>query len=156
MTEVEFHDLVSRLNTYFGLEKTVSPSRFEEWCQKIKDVPSAAIGFIYDKITANSETLPRNLPKHIWAYLYQWRESPDRVSNRSSSHCVECGGHGLIWVRRPTMVEGDQMQGHYGLLHEEVSYRCIKCDNWSRHCHYKAKPAASKAELIESGYEILQ
>ncbi len=156
MEQQTLRGLVKSINEFFGLEKTVSPERLQMWAEKLQNVPDGCHRYVFERVTSELEAPPRNLPKLVTQYARQWREANFRGSSQRQEDCPECDGHGLIWVRRIAAIGGETLKGRDGnLLTEEVSYRCSKCDNWRRHCHESAKPAASRFELFERGYTVL-
>lgn len=156
MTQDQFKQFLKDLGAYFGLEKIISTTRFEQWFERVKLVPSEALPHIFNRFSEEKDTIPRNVPKVMLAYFYQWHSTSGKAIGYQHYDCDECGGHGLIWCRRPSVINGELLKDRSGKpLFEEVSYRCAKCENWQRHVHQNSKPAATRAELFERGYELV-
>lgn len=156
MIDSEFTALVKRLNEYFGLQKNVTWDRHAMWFSEIKHIPAEAIPFIESCIHDNWNTLPSNLPRHMRGYYQAWKSAnAQKFIDYPRTDCAECDGKGLLWVRRPAIVAGRPVDSGDGFLMQEVSYRCAKCENWMRHCHQDAKPAAVKSELLAKGFELM-
>lgn len=151
-----FDELVRDLNSYFGSEKTVSPRRADQWFYKVKDIPEASIDFIYNKITNERDAMPRNLPKYIISFYFQWRSSSDQVINYPVTHCDECNSKGFLWVKRPSMINGTEVINAQGeKMMEEISFRCASCENWRREVNFKSKPSATLSQLSAQGYDVV-
>lgn len=150
----DFRQLVTRLNTYYGLEKTVSPSRFDLWFAQVKHIPEAAMSYIAARITAEKDIMPRNLPKVMLDYYGQWgRSSPAAAPART--RCGECGGDGFLWVERPAVVNGVMLTGHDGVIKQQVVFRCGRCDNWQRMCAPDAVQAITREMVHRNGHRVV-
>ena len=54
------------------------------------------------------------------------------------------------------MIQGEQLTATGGKkLMEQATYRCPKCDNWRKWVHYQAMKSATRIELEDLGYEVL-
>ena len=149
-------ELVKSVNQFFGLEKTVSPERLQMWAEKLKHVPDGCHRFVFERVTSELDAPPRNLPKFVMQCAHQWSQANFRGSSQRQENCSECNGHGLLWCKRLAVVAGEVLRGRDGnALYETVSYRCAKCLNWQRHVHASAKAQASRAEIFERGYRLL-
>lgn len=153
----EFKTLLERLSVYFGTTGFVSKERLQAWFQEVKNIPSSAIEFIYTQFVKERDLIPRNVPKAIKEYTQLWHQTNYKHPNdRNTMPCRECGGRGFIWCRRPFLHEGEPLSHMNDReLSEEISYRCASCQNWSPYVAPQSKPAATRQQLIELGYKIL-
>ena len=156
MEQLTLRELVKSVNQFFGLEKTVSPERLQMWAEKLKHVPDGCHRYVFERITSELDSPPRNFPKLVVQYARQWSEANCRGLSQRQEDCHECGGSGFLWCRRLAVLGGEVLRGRDGnALYEMVSYRCPKCLNWQRHVHASAKAQASRAELFQRGYDVL-
>jgi len=158
LTRSDFKNLLEQLSEYYGIKRFVNGIRFEMWFKFTEDIPQLALEYIFSKIVEEKDTIPRNLPKVINEYARIWKNSNYKPLNiKISTPCQECGSTGFIWCIRPTMVEGERMVDKTGrYLGEEVSFRCALCENWVRYVHPKAKPPATRQQILEWGYKLLK
>jgi hypothetical protein len=75
MTKDELKIFLDEITTYYGLDKIISPKRLELWAGFVDYIPSTALRFIASQIYKNSDTMPRNIPKHMQRWFYEWKGS---------------------------------------------------------------------------------
>jgi len=156
MTEDQLKPMIRRIGEYFGLDKAVLLTRFEQWYGRVKDIPAEALPYIETCIQDHHDSMPRNMPKYIRGYYYAWKSANTaKLIDYPRTTCAECHGHGLIWIKRTAMIEGKPWGNINGPITEETSYRCASCENWKRHCHADAKPAATRQYLADQGHDVL-
>lgn len=156
MIEKEFTAMVQRIKEYFDKPQYATWERHGMWFPKVKHIPAEAIPYIENCIYDNWSIPPANLPRHMRDYYQAWKSAnAEKFVSYPRSPCPECGGKGLLWVSRPAMIDGQIIQRQDSPLYETVSYRCAHCENWRRHCHADSKPAATKMELTERGFELI-
>jgi len=148
MKEFDLREFVSKLNIFYGLEKTVSSRRLELWLDDVTNIPKESLDFIYKKIIQGKDTIPRNLPKYIKQYFLEWRfANPDKQINPDAQKtpCEDCFGKGILWFKKKS-VDGFKY---------ELAARCGHCRNWIRHVgNSRDLPLRIREDLINQGYEV--
>ena len=145
---------IGDLGSYYGFEKFVDSKRMDQWLEKTKDIPTESLPFIFGRITDERDTIPRNIPKNMRDFYHQWQSSSGKVMDYPRTDCHECHGEGILWARRPALIDGKLFEGVDGPVTEEVAYRCQLCENWKRHCYWKAMKPATRFELENQGMTV--
>lgn len=153
MTDNEFAAFIQRLKAYFDRPKYATWERHAMWYKKIAHIPTEAIPYIENCFYDHRDILPANLPRYMCGYFIAWKNAnSNKIINYPRTACEECNGKGLLWIKRPAMINGEKILTKNGYVMEVVSYRCAFCENWLRHCNAKSKLSATKNQLIEKGF----
>jgi len=166
----DFKIMLSKLFEYYGADRHIDKGQLDQWFKKVRDIPTEASTFIHDRITSNSESIPRNPPKHIIAYFFEWKNlNQDKLLQFPKTKCDECYSTGFIVVRRPAIKDNRQLtyvkwgtkrkkdsEPEIVKYYEVVSYRCGKCENWKSYVHEKTMPAITNKWAQEQGVEVIQ
>jgi hypothetical protein len=158
MTRDELQEFVSQVGNFYGYSKIVDMERLNAWYAEVKNLPSEPLPHIMSRIYTEKDTMPRNMPKIIKEYFSEWLASnPEKMfKNRETTNCEECGGKGFIWCRRPAFVDGRPFTGPGGdRIFETITFRCERCENWSRYVSRNAMPAATKRYITDEKHYIL-
>lgn len=150
MKKEEFKNFLRRINAYYGYDKIISPERFYAWANKVVNIPKAAEDYIFEQITEQHNTMPRNLPKWIKEYFSAWRSAdPGRQINPhiKKTNCTDCSGSGFIRFRKADAVTG--------MLYTYCA-RCGACRNWMLQVGESCGMAIKmKSDLLDCGYELI-
>lgn len=101
MVRTELEAIVGNLGAFYERKSAPSAMTLELWMQKVKNIPSEAVGPIQDKIMDECEYWPRNLPATLWAMYHAWLEAhPEKRAHKDIVDCPDCEG-GWLCLTRP-------------------------------------------------------
>jgi hypothetical protein len=147
MTKDELKIFLDEITTYYGLDKIISPKRLELWAGFVDYIPSTALRFIASQIYKNSDTMPRNIPKHMQRWFYEWKRINSISQHYEQTECPDCRSTGLIWYYETI----DNFK------YTKVAV-CALCDNWRLNMGEKTKsryPTYTVRDLEERGIDFL-
>lgn len=99
MTQDEFTQAAREIAEFLGATAP-SATRLFAWHRKVQFIPSEAMQFIQARITDESDTMPKNLPKAFRAGFDVWlKQNPDKVAKEEQGGCSACEG-GVLFLER--------------------------------------------------------
>ena len=100
MTEQTFFHAVNRISQFLGGMKEVPMHTKTAWLAKVQAIPDEAIDFIVGRITDESDSMPKNLPKVFREKFLLWlHENPDKAARKEQNGCRDCEG-GILFLER--------------------------------------------------------
>jgi len=97
MVRTELEAIVGNLGAFYERKSAPSAMTLELWMQKVKNIPSEAVGPIQDKIMDECEYWPRTLPATLWAMYHAWLEAhPEKRAHKDIVDCPDCEGGWLV------------------------------------------------------------
>ena len=99
MTEQTFYHAVNQITEFLGA-KDVPLHVKKAWIEKIKHIPDECATYIVAKITDESDSMPKNLPKVFREKFLLWlHENPDKAARKEQNGCRDCEG-GILFLER--------------------------------------------------------
>jgi len=132
----EFESFLVNLTAFFE-RKHPTDKIIDLWFDMVHDIPVDELLQIYNKITKENESFPRNLTAVMWALHYDIIAG-DPIREKVYKNCPECSD-GLMHLRK---MDGD------GLYMQPYVFRCATCRQRA-----EAFPWGNRAALIREGYE---
>jgi hypothetical protein len=100
MTEQTFYHAVNQISQFLGGTKDVPLHTKAAWFAKVQAIPDEAIDFIVGRITDESDSMPKNLPKVFREKFLLWlHENPDKAARKEQNGCRDCEG-GILFLER--------------------------------------------------------
>lgn len=98
MTEQTFYHAVNQITEFLGA-KDVPLHVKKAWTEKIKHIPDECVPYIVAKITDESDSMPRNLPKVFRERFLQWQSENPKKMAQEHRGCQDCEA-GILFLER--------------------------------------------------------
>lgn len=145
MVRQEFDAVIENLGAFYERKVKPIPRTLEMWFEKVKNIPSEAVGPIQDKIMDECEYWPRNLPATLWAMYHTWLEAhPEKRAHRTEIDCPDCESG---WLTLQKIVLNKFGKSMYRTAIPTFAWPCGKCRQ------LPSKQYRTLFQAIEAGYE---
>jgi hypothetical protein len=109
---------IDELFMYFRYKTIAASEVVDQWYPKVRHIPAEAMPWIVDEIE-KLDALPRNIPKTILAYWYQWKKQHPEKIVFVKENCPDCNDGYLIISK---IWEGQTIP-------TQVMVECGRCNN---------------------------
>jgi len=110
---------INELFIYFRYKAQAIDDVIDSWYPKVRHIPAEAMPWIVDEIE-KLETLPRNLPRSIIAYWYQWKKQHPEKLLFEKQDCPDCGHKGYFIISK--VLDGQAIK-------TQMMIECATCNN---------------------------
>lgn len=142
----EFETLIGRLTLYYN-KSWPEEKQLKIWHEKCQSVPQMASDGVFNWITDNYESMPRNIGIAIRVAFDQWKSSNPNKVYRDYAPCQVCQNTGLLYSKK--------YDEECGYTVEFVS-RCAMCNNSLKHFAGQTIVMATTPQYLrDNGYEII-
>jgi len=143
MQKERFKATIAKISMYFD-RKYPSSESVDLWFDKTRNIPDEALEHVYDHITGQFDSPPRNMGNAFRDAWENYKNSNPHKIVAVSEKCPECKSGGLLWARKKTEL---------GYVAEFV-FRCAFCNNWRNHyANGTEVPAVSRLRLEQTGFK---